>query len=81
MIRSNLTFVVLQLMALGIDDLLHFTFPSPPPAQTLKSALEILYALDAINIQGELTKPLGLYMAEFALDPMYSKLLLNSGKH
>ena len=31
--------------ALGIDDILHFDFPSPPPALTLARALEILYAL------------------------------------
>lgn len=80
MIRSNLTYVVLQLKALGIDNILQFSFPSPPPLQNLKSALEILYALDAIDIQGELTKPLGFNMGEFALDPLYSKILLNSGK-
>lgn len=78
-IRSDLTPVVLQLKALGINNILKFSFPSPPPIQNLRSALEILYALDAIDIRGDLTKPLGFNMAEFALNPLYSKILLKSG--
>ncbi|XP_045474537.1 probable ATP-dependent RNA helicase DHX35 [Harmonia axyridis] len=79
-VRTSLTSVILHLKALGIKDIIHFKFPTPPPMKNLKSALEILYALDAIDINGELTKPLGFNMAEFALDPMYSKVLLNSGE-
>lgn len=79
-IRTKLTYAVLQLKALGISNILKFKFPSPPPVQNLKSGLEILYALGAIDINGELTKPLGYHMAEFALDPLYSKVLLSSGK-
>ncbi|KAK5640184.1 hypothetical protein RI129_010995 [Pyrocoelia pectoralis] len=78
-IRSNLTYVILQLKALGIDNVLKFKFPNPPPIENIKSALEILYALDAIDIDGELTKPLGFNMAEFAVDPLYTKILLSSG--
>lgn len=76
----NLTYAILQLKAFGIQKLLKFDFPSPPILQNLRCALEILYALDAIDIQGELTRPLGFNMAEFALDPLYSKVLLSSGK-
>ena len=43
--RSNLASAVLQLKALGVDDVVHFDFPSPPPARHLAVALEILYAL------------------------------------
>ncbi|KAJ8922324.1 hypothetical protein NQ315_004267 [Exocentrus adspersus] len=80
MVRSNLTYAILQLKAMGIDNILKFKLPSPPPLENLKSALEILYALDVIDIQGKLTKPLGFHMAEFALDPFYSKILLSSGE-
>ncbi|CAH1113359.1 unnamed protein product [Psylliodes chrysocephalus] len=80
MVRSNLTYAVLQIKALGIANILKFDFPSPPPIQNLKSALEILYALDAIDIEGELTRPLGFNIAEFALDPLYSKVLFSSGE-
>ncbi|KAL3267899.1 hypothetical protein HHI36_007038 [Cryptolaemus montrouzieri] len=79
-VRTNLTSVILLLKALGIRNILNFNFPNRPPIKNLKSALEILYALDAIDINGELTKPLGFNMAEFALDPMFAKILLNSGE-
>ena len=47
---------MLMLKSLGIDDLIHFDFLDPPPAETLIMALEQLYALGALNHQGELTK-------------------------
>jgi pre-mRNA-splicing factor ATP-dependent RNA helicase DHX16 len=55
--RTNLGNVVLMLKSLGINDLIHFDFMDPPPAETIIRALEQLYALGA----------------EFPLDPMLSK--------
>jgi len=43
--RTNLGSVVLMLKSLGINDLIHFDFMDPPPAETLIRALEQLYAL------------------------------------
>ena len=43
--RTNLGSVVLQLKAMGINDLLGFDFMDPPPVQTLVGAMEALYAL------------------------------------
>ena len=54
--RTNLGNVVLLLKSLGINDLVHFDFMDPPPAETLILALEQLYALGALNHMGELTK-------------------------
>ncbi len=54
--RTNLGNVVLMLKSLGINDLIHFDFMDPPPAETLIRALEQLYALGALNDRGELTK-------------------------
>merc|ERR1719197_1784470 len=56
--RSNLGHVVLMLKSIGIDDLLHFDFMDPPPPETLIKALEQLYALSALNDQGDLSKML-----------------------
>ena len=78
--RTNLGNVVLMLKSLGINDLMHFDFMDPPPAETLLRALEQLYALGALNDRGELTK-LGRRMAEFPLDPMLSKTLIASDKY
>ncbi|CAE8625044.1 unnamed protein product [Polarella glacialis] len=78
--RSNLGHVVLMLKSIGIDDLLHFDFMDPPPPETLIKALEQLYALSALNDQGDLTK-MGRRMAEFPMDPMMSKVLIAAEKY
>ena len=78
--RTNLGSVVLLLKSLGINDLIHFDFMDPPPAETLIRALEQLYALGALNDRGELTK-LGRRMAEFPLDPMQSKMIIASEQY
>ena len=78
--RTNLGNVVLLLKSLGINDLIHFDFMDPPPAETLILALEQLYALGALNHKGELTK-LGRRMAELPVDPMMSKMIIASEKY
>ncbi|CAI9758909.1 unnamed protein product [Fraxinus pennsylvanica] len=78
--RSNLGNVVLTLKSLGINDLLNFDFMDPPPSEDLLKALEMLYALSALNTNGELTK-VGRRMAEFPLDAMLSKMIVASDKY
>ncbi|KAF8798832.1 P-loop containing nucleoside triphosphate hydrolase protein [Phlegmacium glaucopus] len=78
--RTNLAMVVLLLKSLGINDLIGFEFLDPPPGETLMRALELLYALGALNDRGELTK-LGRRMAEFPVDPMLSKAIISSEKY
>ena len=53
--RQNLSHTILMLKAMGINDLLNFDFMDPPPAQTLLTALEQLYAISALNNKGLLT--------------------------
>ncbi|KAK9198703.1 hypothetical protein WN944_013889 [Citrus x changshan-huyou] len=77
--RTNLANVVLILKSLGIDDLVNFDFIDPPPEEALLKALELLFALSALNKLGELTK-VGRRMAEFPLDPMLSKMIVASDK-
>lgn len=40
--RTDLAPVLLQLKALGIDNVLRFEFPTPPPSQCMMRALEVL---------------------------------------
>lgn len=77
--RTNLANVILILKNLGIDDLLNFDFLDSPPQELLRKALELLYALGALNQVGELTK-VGRQMAEFPLDPMLCKMIVASDK-
>ncbi|ODO07174.1 pre-mRNA-splicing factor ATP-dependent RNA helicase DHX16 [Cryptococcus wingfieldii CBS 7118] len=75
--RTNLSMVVLMLKSLGINDVLNFDFLDKPPAETIIRSFELLYALGALNHKGELTR-LGRRMAEFPVDPMLSKAIINS---
>lgn len=75
--RTDISAAVLQLKALGIDDILHFDFLSPPPVDSMIFSLELLYSLGAIDDKCTLTK-IGAEMAEMPLDPRLSTALLRS---
>ena len=76
--RSNLAPTILQLKALGIDNVLRFNFLTPPPAELIIRALEILYSLGAVDDYAKLTRPLGVRMAELSVEPMMAKVLLSA---
>ncbi|KAL6864435.1 P-loop containing nucleoside triphosphate hydrolase protein [Trichoderma novae-zelandiae] len=76
--RSNLASTVLQLKALGIDNVVRFDFLSAPPSELMSKALELLYALGALDEYAKLTHPLGSRMAELAVEPMMAKTLLSA---
>lgn len=76
--RSDLAPVVMQLKALGIDNIVRFDFLTPPPAELVVRAFELLYSLGAVDDYAKLTKPLGMRMAELAVGPMMSKVLLSA---
>lgn len=78
-LRSNLASVVLTMKKLGIEDLVHFDFISPPAPETLMRALELLNFIGALDDEAELT-PLGVQLAEYPLDPQLALVLVASGK-
>lgn len=76
--RSNLAPTILQLKALGIDNVLRFDFLTPPPAELIIRALDLLFSLGAVDDYAKLTRPLGVRMAELSVEPMMAKVLLSS---
>ncbi|KAL9104676.1 MAG: hypothetical protein Q9163_000419 [Psora crenata] len=76
--RSNLAPAILQIKALGIDNILRFDYLTPPPAELIIRALELLYSLGAVDDYAKLTRPLGIRMAELAVEPMMAKVLLSA---
>ncbi|KAF2458964.1 P-loop containing nucleoside triphosphate hydrolase protein [Lineolata rhizophorae] len=79
--RSDLAPVILQLKALGFDNVARFPFVTAPPAALVTRALEMLYALGALDAAARLTKPLGMRMAELgAVEPMLARGLLGADK-
>ena len=75
--RQNLSNTILMLKAMGINDLLGFDFMDPPPTNTMLTALEELYALQALDDEGLLTR-LGRRMADMPMDPGLGKALISS---
>ncbi|XP_072231119.1 ATP-dependent RNA helicase DHX33 [Leuresthes tenuis] len=78
--RCNLAGVMLQLMALGIPDVMNFDFMSKPSPEAVRSAVEHLELLGAVERKdGQvLLTALGKKMASFPLEPRYAKTILLS---
>jgi HrpA-like RNA helicase len=79
-LRVNLAQVILQLKRMGISDPSSFEFLTPPNAQSLKRATKLLYALNALDDQLDLTE-YGKKLANLPLDPVYGHLLLQSAQY
>ena len=75
--RCNLASVMLLLKASGVESLGDFEFLDPPPREAWLSALETCLVLGALDKQGQLTE-MGKKMAGFPLDPVFSKVLIES---
>jgi ATP-dependent RNA helicase DDX35 len=76
--RINLASTLLQLKAMGINNILKFEYISRPPSQLVIQALHLLYALGAIDQNGLLTNPTGTTMSILPLPPMHAKVLMAS---
>lgn len=78
--RCNLAGVMLQLMALGIPDVMNFDFMSKPSPEAVRSAMEHLELLGAVEKKDGafVLTALGKKMASFPLEPRYAKTILLS---
>lgn len=76
--RSDLTSIVLQLKGLGVDNMLHFSWLTPPPSECMVRSLENLHALGALGDDAKLTQYMGRYMSEISIEPQLSRALLVS---
>ncbi|XP_054802577.1 probable pre-mRNA-splicing factor ATP-dependent RNA helicase DEAH9 [Prosopis cineraria] len=74
--RSNLVSCVIQLKALGIDNILGFDWPASPSPEAMIRALEVLFSLGVLDDDAKLTSPTGFQVAEIPLDPMISKMMI-----
>ncbi|WVY95022.1 hypothetical protein V8G54_034110 [Vigna mungo] len=78
--RSNMVSCVIQLKALGIDNILGFDWPASPSSEAMIRALEVLYSLGILDDDAKLTSPTGFQVAEIPLDPMVSKMIIASSQ-
>jgi ATP-dependent RNA helicase DHX8/PRP22 len=76
-LRCNLSSVILQLISMGIKNVMSFDFMNRPSSSGMQKSLEQLYMLGALNREGSLSE-IGKQMARFPLDPMYALTLLRA---
>ncbi|CAL5193656.1 unnamed protein product [Lathyrus oleraceus] len=79
--RCNLANVILQLKALGVDDILGFDFIEKPSRTAIVKSLEQLFLLGALTDECQLSDPVGWQMARLPLDPIYSKALILASEY
>ncbi len=78
--RSNLAHVILQMKKIGIEDVENFEFIDSPPKEAIKSALEELKILGALDKEEKLTRE-GELLAELPLEPRIGKAVLEAEKY
>lgn len=77
-LRCSMASAVLALKFIGVDDVLHFDFIDKPDKKALKQAIVDLISLGALSAADMCITKLGRLMAEFPLEPHYSKVLIAS---
>ncbi|MDA0991297.1 MAG: helicase-related protein, partial [Verrucomicrobia bacterium] len=75
LLRVDLAETLLQLKQAGITSLATFDWVTPPPPGAVKSALELLQSLSALEDDEQIT-PLGRRMAAFPLHPRIARMLI-----
>lgn len=78
-LRSEISQVILTMLATGITDIVNFPFLDRPPLRQMLAAVEDLYFLNAITIDGQLTED-GKKIALIPLEPRLSKTVISSYK-
>ena len=76
-LRCSLSSVVLNMKALGVQDLMRFDFLDTPSTEGLVSAITLLHRLGAISKNGNLTKS-GRRMSELPIEPPMAKALIKA---
>ncbi|KAJ3431705.1 atp-dependent RNA helicase dhx33 [Anaeramoeba flamelloides] len=79
-IRNKFENAMLYLKALGLKKIYNLKWLSSPPSDLVVDSLSLLYSLNALNDQAQLTDTYGKPMSELPIEPRLAKMLLYSGK-
>ena len=80
-LRTSLASVILQMLALGFGDIEAFPFLTPPDSRGVRSALDLLVELGAIQQRGGAEPRLtdvGRRIARMPIDPRFARMLIES---
>ncbi|MBV9451422.1 MAG: ATP-dependent RNA helicase HrpA, partial [Streptosporangiaceae bacterium] len=78
-LRTNLASVILQMAAIGLDDVPSFPFIDPPDARNIADGLALLTELNAFK-NGRITR-LGRKMARLPVDPRIARMILEADRN
>ncbi|GIY19392.1 ATP-dependent RNA helicase DHX33 [Caerostris darwini] len=82
-LRCCLSSAILQMVAMGINNIKEFDFIDKPPKENIEAAIKLLTILNAVvddDGKLELTE-CGKKMVVFPLDPRFSKMIITSTKY
>ncbi|KAJ3272137.1 ATP-dependent RNA helicase dhx37 [Terramyces sp. JEL0728] len=79
-LRTPIQGVVLNMKAMGMNQVVGFPFPTPPDRNHLKDAETVLKYLGAIGEDAKITKE-GRMMAKFPVHPRYGKMLVVASQY
>lgn len=80
-LRTSLASVVLQMLSLGFGDITEYPFLTPPDSRGVKSALELLTEIGAVELtrgaQPRLTR-IGRDISRMPMDPRFARMLVEA---
>ncbi|HTN55130.1 MAG TPA: ATP-dependent RNA helicase HrpA, partial [Microbacterium sp.] len=80
-LRTSLASVVLQMLSLGFGDITDYPFLTPPDSRGVKSALELLTEIGAVELtrgsQPRLTR-IGREISRMPMDPRFARMLVEA---
>jgi ATP-dependent helicase HrpA len=81
-IRTHLSSVILQMLALGLGEVSQFPFIQPPDSKNINDGMKLLEELQAIERKnnGYVLTPLGRKIARLPVDPRYAKMVVEAGE-
>jgi ATP-dependent helicase HrpA len=74
-LRTNLSAVMLQMLALNLGDIEDFPFIEPPEDKMIRDGKTVLHEVNALDKAGKLTD-IGKQLAKFPTDPKLARMLL-----
>jgi ATP-dependent helicase HrpA len=78
-LRTDLAAVILQMMALGLGDIMAFPFLQPPDKRGVRDGLDLLAELGAVEGAG-LTK-IGRMLTQLPVDVRFARMLVEAKQH
>lgn len=79
-LRTNLSSVILQMIALKLGDIEDFPFIEPPEDKMIRDGKTMLHEVNALDKQGNLTE-IGKQLAKLPTDPKLARMLLAAAEY